>query len=94
MTAYLMVSYLEAPEPDALAAYAAKAGDVMKGKGARFIARGAPAKTYEQGKGERAVIIEFDSVDAARAAFESDEYQEVAKLLGGTPRDVRLIEGV
>lgn len=93
MSAYLIVSYLEAPDPDALAEYAGKAGAVMQGKGAKFIARGAPVKTYEHGKDERAVIIEFESVEVARAAFESDDYQEVAKLLGGTPRDVRLIEG-
>ena len=42
---------------------------------------------------ERSVVIEFDSVEAAIAAYESPEYQAAFALLGDVDRDVRVIEG-
>jgi hypothetical protein len=46
------------------------------------------------GPKERAVLIEFESVDKAMAAFESAGYQAAAKLLvGAVERDVRIVEG-
>jgi uncharacterized protein (DUF1330 family) len=41
------------------------------------------------------VIIEFDSVDKATAAHDSEAYQSALKLLGnGAERDIRIVEGV
>ncbi|MCW2820432.1 MAG: hypothetical protein JWR64_227, partial [Marmoricola sp.] len=41
------------------------------------------------------VLIEFDSVDAARAAHDSPAYQEaLAALDGGAVRDLRVLAGL
>ena len=38
--------------------------------------------------------IEFDSLAQAKAAYESDEYQQARAILGNVRRDVRIVEGV
>jgi uncharacterized protein (DUF1330 family) len=41
------------------------------------------------------VIVEFDSVEKAAAAHDSDGYQAALKVLGkGADRDLRIVEGV
>jgi len=43
----------------------------------------------------RTVVIEFDSVEQARAAHDSSAYQEaLAVLADGAERDIRIVEGV
>src|SRR5258708_572657 len=70
-------------------------GPALKKAGGRFIVRGMPMKTYEQGVRERTVIVEFDSVHKAVAAHDSAPYQEALKALGdGAERDMRIVEGV
>ena len=45
--------------------------------------------------GQRPVLIEFDSVEQARAAHDSPANQEAMALLGdGAVRDIRIVEGV
>ena len=52
----------------------------------------APAIT---GLAQRVVIIEFDSVDRAVAAHDSEGYQAALKVLGkAADRDLRIVEGV
>jgi uncharacterized protein (DUF1330 family) len=54
-----------------------------------------PALTYEAGERTRTVLIEFGSVEAARAAHDSAAYQEaLAALDGGAVRDMRIVPGV
>ena len=49
----------------------------------------------ENGLAERTVLIEFESMEAAIAAYESEAYQEaLAVLSGGADRDIRLFEGL
>jgi len=90
---YILSIYRNSPEADKLAAYAPAAQAALQGAGGRFIARGTPVKTFENGLVERSVVIEFDSVEAAIAAFESPEYKAALALLGDVDRDVRVIEG-
>jgi uncharacterized protein (DUF1330 family) len=53
-----------------------------------------PVKVYEFADEQRCVVVEFDSVDAAIAAFENPEYQKIAAILvGGVEREVRIVEG-
>ena len=94
MPAYWVSAYRSISNPDALAAYAKLAGPALTAGGAKFLARGIPAHTYEAGLKERLVIIEFPSVDAAKAAHDSPAYQEALRALGkGADRDMRIIEG-
>jgi uncharacterized protein (DUF1330 family) len=54
-----------------------------------------PDETYESGQNTRTVIVEFDSVEAARAAHDSPAYREaLAALDGGAVRDMRIVRGV
>ena len=93
--AYWISAYRSIRNPDALAAYAKLALPALQSAGGRFLARGAPAKVYEQGVNERTVLIEFASVEAAIAAHESPAYQEALRVLGSAvERDLRIIEGV
>ena len=44
---------------------------------------------------ERSVVIEFDSVEKAIAAYQSPAYQAALKRLeGAVERDVRFLEGI
>ncbi|SMC82806.1 DUF1330 domain-containing protein [Rhizobium sp. RU36D] len=92
---YWVATYRSISNPDALAAYAKLSGPAITAAGGRILARGLPALTYEAGLEQRTVLIEFDSVDQARAAHDSPEYQEAMALLGeGAVRDIRIVEGV
>jgi uncharacterized protein (DUF1330 family) len=93
--AYMVVQYQSVAKPDAIAAYAKLAGPAVAGYGGRFIVRGTPVKTYEAGKMERTVVIEFPSVEKARAAYEGPEYAKALAVLGkdAAVRDMRIVEG-
>lgn len=92
---YWICFYRSVSNPDAVAEYAKLAGPAIQGGGGRFLARGNPSKTYEAGKLQRTVVIEFESVEKAKTTFESPAYQAACKLLeGSAERDIRIIEGV
>jgi uncharacterized protein (DUF1330 family) len=93
--AYWVTTYRSISNPDALAAYAKLAGPALTAAGAKFLARGNPAKVYEAGINQRVVISEFPSVAAAVAAHDSPAYQAALKELGnGADRDIRFVEGL
>jgi uncharacterized protein (DUF1330 family) len=93
--AYWISCYRSILDPNALAAYARLAGPALTAAGGRFLARGMPAKVFEAGVEQRTVIVEFDSVQQAEAAYRSKAYQAALTALGnGAERDVRFIEGV
>lgn len=53
-----------------------------------------PAQLYETGLQQRTLVIEFDSVEKARAARDSPAYQEaLAVVAGGAERDIRIVGG-
>ena len=91
--AYWIAAYRSVRDTDALAAYAKLAGPAIWSGGGRNLVRGMPAAILEDGLNERTVVIEFDSVEAALAAYSSPAYQEARKLLGDTvERDIRIVE--
>jgi len=93
--AYWIVTYRNVSNPDALVEYAKLAGPAIQARGGRFLARGMPSKVYEAGLNQRTVMIEFDSVAHAAAAYDSDGYKAALKVLGNAAdRDIRIVEGV
>ena len=93
--AYWVTTYHSISNPDALAEYAKLAGPAMAASGGRFLARGMPAKVYEAGVNQRTVLLEFDSVEQAIAAHDSEGYKAALKALGNAcKREIRIIEGV
>ncbi|HCB06429.1 MAG TPA: DUF1330 domain-containing protein [Nocardioides sp.] len=95
MTAYWVATYDEITDPDKVAAYAALAGPALIESGGRFLARGNPEQVYELGEETRTVLIEFESVEAARAAHDTAAYAAALDALGdGAQRDIRIVPGV
>jgi uncharacterized protein (DUF1330 family) len=93
--AYWVACYRSISDPEALAAYAKLAGPAITAAGGRFLARGNAAKAYEAGLTSRIVLIEFDSVEHAVAAHESEAYQAALKVFGdAAERDLRIVEGL
>jgi uncharacterized protein (DUF1330 family) len=95
VSAYWISTYDEITDEAKVAAYAELAGPALTGAGGTFLARGMPEQTYEAGQTTRTVVIEFPSVEAARAAHDSPGYQAaLAALDGGAVRDLRIVPGV
>jgi uncharacterized protein (DUF1330 family) len=95
MTAYWVSIYQEIRDEQKMAAYAALAGPALTSAGGRVIARDLPEKVYEGGLNQRVVIIEFDSLEAATAAYDSPAYREALAALGdGVRREIRIVPGV
>ena len=92
---YWICFYRSVSDPNKVAEYAKLAGPAIQGGGGKFLARGVPSKTYEAGKDQRTVVIEFDSVEKAKTTFESNAYQAACRVLeGSAERDIRIIEGL
>jgi len=92
--AYWITFYRAVSKPDALAAYARLAGPALQAGGGRMLARGMPAAVHEQGLLQRTVLIEFDSLEQAKAAYQSPAYREALAVLGdAAERDIRFVEG-
>jgi len=90
--AYWVVCYRSIKNPDALAAYAKLAGPALQAHGARYLARGMPAKTYEAGLNQRTVVVEFESLAEATAAHDSAGYQAALRVFGdAAERDARYL---
>ena len=91
---YWITLYRSVSDPARLAEYAALAGPAIESGGGRFLARGAPVKSFEGTQNQRAVVIEFPSVEQAIATYEGPAYRTaLAKLKGAVDRDVRIVEG-
>jgi len=91
---YWVTFYRSVADPAALAEYGKLAVPAIHAGGGRILARGMPAKAYEGGFPERAVVIEFDSVAQAIATYEGPDYQAALRLLAGAAeRDIRILEG-
>lgn len=90
-----VVVYKEILDEEKLAAYSAIAGPAMISQGGCFLARGMPVAVKEAGRNTRTVVIEWPSMAAADAAYNSDGYQAALKALdGGAVREFRYVEVV
>lgn len=90
-----IVIYKSINDEEKLAAYAKLSGPAMKEAGGRILARGMPIDIAEEGEATRTVVIEWDSLDAAKAGYNSAGYQEaLAALDGSAVREFRYMEMV
>ncbi|MEJ8279098.1 DUF1330 domain-containing protein [Pseudonocardia spirodelae] len=95
MTAYWVNTFTAIRDEDRLRRYAQLAGPAMRAAGGRFLARGTPVDVLEGGPGLRTTIIAFPDAAAARAAYESDAYQDALRVLGdAATREIRVLDGV
>lgn len=88
------IARVNVSDPEAYKAYIAANAVAFSKYGARFIVRGGPFEAVEGDARERNIVLEFPSLDAAKACWSSPEYA-VAKALrtGCATADVLIIEG-
>jgi uncharacterized protein (DUF1330 family) len=92
---YWVGAYRTIFDPEKLAAYTRLAGPAIEAAGGRSLCRNGAIEVPKDGVRERTVIIEFESFDLARAAYQTPRYQEALQALGdGVVRDVRIVEGI
>ena len=93
---YMISCYRSISNPEKLADYAKLTGPTIVAAGGTFLARGPAARAMEDGIMGRTVIIEFESLEAALALYDTPMYQEAVKALGegSVERDMRIVEGV
>jgi uncharacterized protein (DUF1330 family) len=72
----------EIKDPAGMAEYAKLAGQAMAGATILSVDR-KPQVIEGDWHGTQTVVLEFESVDAARAWYESDAYQKAAKVRQG-----------
>ncbi|MDC1311693.1 DUF1330 domain-containing protein [Burkholderiales bacterium] len=93
--AYWIAFYHSINDPEAMKKYSELARPAIESGGGQFIARGMPTKVYEAGKEQRVVMIEFDSVERAMAAHDSQAYKEALDAMGDAAvRDMRIVEAM
>jgi len=82
MAAYL-VGNITVTDPVRYEEYRARVPSVIAQYGGRYLVRGGAVHGLEGQPGwDRCVILEFDSLDAARRFYDSPEYAPLLKLRG------------
>ena len=80
MAAYL-IARLSIRDPAAYSEYTARTPAIIAQYGGRFLVRGGPTETLEGATcSERVVVVEFPSMEVARAYYNSPEYQAAKSL--------------
>ncbi len=94
MPAYVIVE-VHVTNPEPYAAYRDLAGASVARHGGRFLVRGGAVTPLEgDWHPQRFVVIEFASVDAAKAFYFSDDYQEALKVrLANSTGKAFIVEG-
>ena len=92
MSAYWISIYHDVLDAEKAAAYSKLARPAIIEAGGRFLAAADADLTFEADGGKRTVLIEFDSLEAARTAYESPAYTEALRVLdGAVVREVRIV---
>ena len=91
---YWVVCYRSVSNPAAISEYSKLAGTALEALGGRVILGDKPAKTHEAGVDESVVIVEFENLEKAIAAYESELYKPALKVFNNAAqRDFRIVEG-
>jgi uncharacterized protein (DUF1330 family) len=70
-----VIAEIEVTDADRYAEYATEASASVLRHGGRFVVRGGPSEIIEGDWSGRIVVLEFDSLEAARGWYDSDDYQ-------------------
>lgn len=74
------IAHVDVRDPQAYEAYRAANAAPLAEHGGRFLVRGGPAEVREGSARARTVVIEFPSLEAARACYDSPGYQAALAL--------------
>ena len=91
---YILAAHRRPANPKKREAYIKLALPAIASAGGKFIAQTTDIIVKENGKNERTVLVEFESLEKAIKAYNSNEYQKALKALdNGSDRDLRIFEG-
>ena len=95
MPAYLIAA-VSPTNPEAYAEYAKLAGPAIQQHGGRYLVRGGKLEVLDGGwPYARTVVVEFATVEQAKALYRSVEYQAArVKRLGAADFNMIVLEGV
>jgi len=89
-----VISRVDILDPEAYARYASAATKAIADHGGRPLARGGKYEALEGPARARNVILEFESYEAARAYYHSEQYQAARALRDGAAHmEMVLVEG-
>lgn len=75
-----IIGHITVNDPEAYKEYVEKDTPILLSHGAKPLVRGGASQTMEGTEFSRHVIFEFDTYEAAVAAYNDPEYQEVMKI--------------
>jgi len=75
-----IIGHVTVTDPEAYKEYVAKDTPVLRRLGARFLVRGGQSEVMEGEAYLRHIVFEFDSYEAAMAAYNDPEYQEISLI--------------
>ena len=91
---YFLSAHRSPANPQKREAYLRLAGSAMLKAGGTTLASTNKVEAHENGASEQTVLIEFESLKKAVAAYNSEDYQKALVALdGGSDRDIRIFEG-
>ncbi len=91
---YFLSAHRSPANPEKRKAYIELAVPAILKAGGKMLASTNIIEAHENGISEQTVLIEFDSIEKAKAAYKSEDYQLALKALdGGADRDIRIFEG-
>ena len=92
---YWVVAYRKVGDEATMKNYVALAGAALRPFGAGvLVPPGSDVTAHEAGLAQMTVVVEFDSYEIARAAYESADYKKAVAALGpDVERDFRIVEG-
>ena len=95
MPAYVIGDVRDVRDLEALQEYRRRNTDAVANHGGRFLVRGGDASVLEgEWPTRRIVLMEFPDADAARAWWESEEYEAIKPLRrGASDTNIILVEG-
>jgi len=89
-----VIAHIDITDPATYPNYMQASSAAIKAHGGRVLARGGRAETLEGHGRARNVLVEFDSYEAARAFYESEEYKVARKAREGAALfDLTVFEG-
>jgi uncharacterized protein (DUF1330 family) len=91
---YWVVCYKAVSNPAIVSEYAKLAATALERLEGRVIVAAKPAKTHEAGVDQSVVVVEFENLEKAIDAYESDLYKPALKVFdNAAERDFRIVEG-
>lgn len=88
------IARVDVNDPEEYKHYVAKAKSAFQRHNAKFLVRGGEIEELEGKARSRNVVIEFESMDVARACYNDPEYQEAMKhRKAAAENELVLVEG-